>query len=316
MRAMQTSRVITGNKNVSSISLTDIVVTGGIIHIVDQLLSIPVSVVSEITAANLEYFVSILNLGGYLSAANTYVNEVLQVTDVTFFIPNSEAALTAATNLSRSSNSTELQSIFEYHVISGFAGYSPLLKDGMQLTTAQGSNVTITIQDGDTYVNAAKVTTFDYLIANGVAHVIDDLLNPSDPSLPAKPTTTATASPTTTSSSTSAASSTTLPVSHSNHQSHSRGRTIGLAVGVTIGGLLLLGALIWFLLWSRNRKREAARAEQENLNRTSVINTGLGNFYYVGSDQPQPMGMNNRGSIFSKSASPPTVPQRSPSRLN
>lgn len=43
----------------------------------------------------------------------------------------------------------------------------------MQLKTATGANVTVTIQDGDTYINAAKITAFDYIVANGVFHVID-----------------------------------------------------------------------------------------------------------------------------------------------
>lgn len=128
----------------------------------------------EITAANLEYFISILSLGNYLSAADTYVNQVLDVPDVTFFIPNSAEALTAATTLSQNTSTTEEQNLFQYHVVPNYIGYSTLLKNGMQLKTAQGANLTVTIQDGNTYINSAKVTSFDYLIANGVVHVIDE----------------------------------------------------------------------------------------------------------------------------------------------
>ena len=139
----------------------------------NDFLSIPVSAALAITDANLEYFVSILNGGGYLSTADAYVNDVLELSDVTFFIPNSAAALAAATQIAQNSSAAEEEALFQYHVVQGFVGYSTRLKDGMSIQTAQGTNVTVTIQDGETYINAAKVIGFDYIIANGVVQVID-----------------------------------------------------------------------------------------------------------------------------------------------
>lgn len=63
--------------------------------------------------------------------------------------------------------------MFEYHIVPGFVGYSTDLKDGMSLKTQQGSNVTITLQGGEMWVNGARVIARDYLVANGVVHVID-----------------------------------------------------------------------------------------------------------------------------------------------
>lgn len=143
-------------------------------HIVDIVPSIPLTTVAEITAANLEYFVSILNAGNYLNTANTYVNDILGVPDVTYFIPNSAAALASVTAMAKNSSAAMLQANFEYHVVTGFVGYSTLLTDGMSLKTAQGSNVVVTVQDdGDMYINAAKIIASNYLVANGVVHVID-----------------------------------------------------------------------------------------------------------------------------------------------
>ena len=88
-------------------------------------------------------------------------------------MPNSAGALANFTTLEQNSSTAELQAAFEYHIVPNFVGYSPLLKDGMVLKTLQGDNLTITVQDGDVYVNAALVTSSDYLVANGVAHVID-----------------------------------------------------------------------------------------------------------------------------------------------
>lgn len=144
---------------------------GGIIHIINEVLAIPISAVLEITAAGLEYFISILSGSGYLSTANTYVNQVLDLSDVTYFFPNPEAALANTSALAQTSSPADQQTLFEYHVIPGFVACSPLLTNEMQLTTAQGTNVTVTVQDGDTYINSAKIIAFDYIVANGVFHV-------------------------------------------------------------------------------------------------------------------------------------------------
>jgi uncharacterized surface protein with fasciclin (FAS1) repeats len=48
-----------------------------------------------------------------------------------------------------------------------------MLQDGMSLKTVQGGNLSVSVQDGVMYVNAAKIIASDYLVANGVVHVID-----------------------------------------------------------------------------------------------------------------------------------------------
>jgi uncharacterized surface protein with fasciclin (FAS1) repeats len=149
---------------------------GGFVHIIDEVLTIPLTTVLEITAAGLEYFTSILNVGGYLNAANAgYVNGIIEVPDVTYFIPNSAVALANATNAIKiNGTADDLKALFEYHIVQGFVGYSPLLTNGTSLRTMQGENITITIQEGEMFVNAARVTSMDWIVANGVIHVIDE----------------------------------------------------------------------------------------------------------------------------------------------
>lgn len=43
----------------------------------------------------------------------------------------------------------------------------------MKLKTVQGSNITITVQDGEIFANAARVIATGYLVSNGVVHVLD-----------------------------------------------------------------------------------------------------------------------------------------------
>jgi len=123
----------------------------------------------------MQYFVSILNTAGYLNAANVaYVDGIMNIPDVTYFIPNSANALEKATLQAANSTAEEMKAVFQYHVVPGFVGYSSVLKDGGRLKTQEGSSLTITVQDGDMYVNSAKVIATDYIVANGVIHVIDE----------------------------------------------------------------------------------------------------------------------------------------------
>ena len=68
-----------------------------------------------------------------------------------------------------------------YHVVQGTVGYSTALSN-TSLPTLNGKEVEITItDDGAVFVNSARVINADVLIANGVLHVIDEVLNPAKP---------------------------------------------------------------------------------------------------------------------------------------
>ena len=92
---------------------------------------------------------------------------------MTFFAPNTASALNAFTSLAPTLSTVQLAEKFNYHAVPDFIGYSSELTDGMQLQTMQGTNLTITRQGGDIWVNGAKVLVSDYLVANGVVHLID-----------------------------------------------------------------------------------------------------------------------------------------------
>jgi uncharacterized surface protein with fasciclin (FAS1) repeats len=128
-----------------------------------------------LTEANLNFFISILQDGGYLNTtAATLVDGVRITPDVTTFVPNSEEALNAFNAFNDKSPSQEqLGAMFNYYVVQDFIGYSTRLEDGMGLKTVNGNNLTITKRGNDTFVNGAKIIISDYLIANGVAHVVD-----------------------------------------------------------------------------------------------------------------------------------------------
>ena len=64
----------------------------------------------------------------------------------------------------------------EYACVHGQVAYSSLLTDGKRLQTVLGKDLTITVQNGSIYVNAAKIVDPDYLLSNGVFHVLDRYL--------------------------------------------------------------------------------------------------------------------------------------------
>lgn len=146
--------------------------TGGTIHIIDTFLTIPANVSTTALAAELTSIYGALN-------ASDLVTTVDGLADVTVFAPSNEAFQAIGSAL-ENITTEDLTSILTYHVISGTVGYSSDLVNGSSLTTVAESNLTITIIDGDVFVNSAKVIIPNVLVAGGVVHVIDGILNPAN----------------------------------------------------------------------------------------------------------------------------------------
>jgi uncharacterized surface protein with fasciclin (FAS1) repeats len=145
--------------------------TGGYIHIIDTVLTVPEN--CSQTAIDL----GTSSLVGALEAANL-VDAVDGLSDVTVFVPNN-AAFQAIAGTLATLPIANVTSILEYHVINGTVGYSTLLKN-MTLKTLEGGNIKITIANGTVFINSARVTVPNVLTSNGVIHVIDGVLNPAN----------------------------------------------------------------------------------------------------------------------------------------
>jgi uncharacterized surface protein with fasciclin (FAS1) repeats len=157
----------------SLISLAkDIIATGGVVHTIDTVLQIPLGSIETISAENLSYFIEIGNMADFLSVEfRPYVNKFVDAPDLTCFLPNSAKALADA-NLTGLSQTALLQR-FEYYCLDQLV-YSTNFVNGTQLMTSAGLPVLVTLQDNDIYINCAKITSRDNLMANGVIHVIDE----------------------------------------------------------------------------------------------------------------------------------------------
>lgn len=131
---------------------------------IDNILTIPANVTSTLLAANLTAALGAVRQAG--------VEDVLNTTpDLTVFVPTNDA-FAAIGNLVSGLTAEQLGSILGYHVIPGQVIYSSDIADG-SVATLEGSDLNIKVQDGNVFVNSAKVIAADILIANGVAHVID-----------------------------------------------------------------------------------------------------------------------------------------------
>ncbi|KAJ4994129.1 fasciclin domain-containing protein [Stagonosporopsis vannaccii] len=157
----------------SSVAQADLNFTGGVIHVIDRFLVLPETVSNTLTTANLTGLRGALNATDLLEAVDT-------TPDVTIFAPTTEAFANIGSLLANASTE-DIASILTYHVVNGTVGYSSGIENGTVLTTLNGANLTITIGDeGRIFVNSARVTIADVLVANGVVHVIDEVLNPGN----------------------------------------------------------------------------------------------------------------------------------------
>jgi len=78
-----------------------------------------------------------------------------------------------------SDNTQVLTDVLLYHVASGKVT-SDMLSNNQKVSTVEGTEVTVTISGGAVKINEATVTTADVAAFNGVVHVIDQVLIPSD----------------------------------------------------------------------------------------------------------------------------------------
>ena len=101
----------------------------------------------------------------------------------TVFAPTDEAfaKLPAGTleELLKPENKSQLRRILTYHVVSGRVMAADVVKL-QSARTVSGDNVSITVMGAGVTVNSSKVVKTDIAASNGVIHVIDAVLIPSD----------------------------------------------------------------------------------------------------------------------------------------
>ncbi|KAF5257937.1 hypothetical protein FOXYS1_11516 [Fusarium oxysporum] len=174
-----TVSIYSGLRQQANVTQADLNFTGGVIHVINRVLNIPKNISDTAIAANLSA------VAGALTESNL-ISNLSSARNITLFAPSNSAFANIGSILSNLSES-DLENILEYHVVAGSVGYSSTLENGT-LDTSGGEELNIFVQNGSVWANEAKVIVPDVLIANGVLHVIDGVLNPDKPSATANPT--------------------------------------------------------------------------------------------------------------------------------
>lgn len=124
-----------------------------------------------VTALNLSYLIALGNEGGLLSVEDRpFLDSVVSTPELTWFVANSPEALA---NLNVTVNQTVVEEEFKYVSVNGVV-YSTEFEDGMALMSDAGLPLLITVRDGDTWINTAKLIGRDNLVFNSVFHVVDE----------------------------------------------------------------------------------------------------------------------------------------------
>ena len=170
--------------NNAQVTVADIVAGNGVVHVIDAVLlptdaPEPTNTVVDIVVNSpvhnvLEAAVLQADLAGALSGEGPF----------TVFAPTDDAFLALAGALGATAEDLlalpELADILLYHVAGGTA-LSSDLSDGQMVTTLNGADVTVTINEAGIFINDAQVTVADLVADNGVVHVIDAVLIPPTP---------------------------------------------------------------------------------------------------------------------------------------
>ncbi|MEM1071789.1 MAG: fasciclin domain-containing protein [Planctomycetota bacterium] len=165
--------------NGSRVRAADIEAENGIIHAIDTVLIPAKQTVPEV-AAEAGQFTTLL-----AAAEAAGLVDFLSATDpITVFAPTDEAFAKLGANtietLLRPENRGTLREILAYHVVSGARVYSQDLLGLSAIEPVAGGTLTPAVRDGGVFINDSAVVAANIEASNGVVHVIDAVLLPSD----------------------------------------------------------------------------------------------------------------------------------------
>ncbi|KAH7069767.1 FAS1 domain-containing protein [Paraphoma chrysanthemicola] len=177
--------IISGELQTSTVVQADIQVVPNItIHKIDRVLTIPLNLsdtLVRLPQLSTSAALGALDITGLLDRVDVG-GESSQLTldtaeDITVFIPNNAAFLAIGSLLQNASNET-LRSVLGYHAVAGSVVFASDITN-TTVESAEGSDLTLSVgTDGTVYVDNARVVFPNILLSNGVAHIIDAVLNP------------------------------------------------------------------------------------------------------------------------------------------
>ena len=165
----------------AQVTVADVVADNGVVHVIDAVLlppTPPTNTIYDIVSnssdhTTLKIAIDACALDGVLSAAGPY----------TLFAPTDAAfnLLPAGTVTALLNDIPQLTNILKHHVVADSV-MSGMLSNGQVVTTLFGTDITVTINSSGVFIDNAQVTVADVVAENGVVHVIDAVLLPSNTS--------------------------------------------------------------------------------------------------------------------------------------
>ncbi|PVH89044.1 fasciclin domain-containing protein [Cadophora sp. DSE1049] len=164
---------VSGQGSRATLTQADLPFSGGVVQVIDSLLIPP---------TNLTMTTSAFNLTSYQGSlyASEQINNFTDTPNYTLFAPNN-AAFQALGSAISDMSVEDLTSVMDFHVLPGQVTFSTSLQNGTTWTTKQGGNITIRHSGNNVFIDSSQLLNPDILLANGVLHVIDNVLNPQGP---------------------------------------------------------------------------------------------------------------------------------------
>ena len=223
---------VSGVQAVCHITSGDILYEGGLVQIMDSVLTIPAVFSVTFSTLKLTNLLALLNKGGFVDPNLPSFKLINSAPDLSIFAPNEPkygASYTGFEGLAQE----EIRRILNYSTVATSPVlYSSEFKNNTKRRNLANLDLLFTNANSKTYVDQAELKFSNFLIANGVLQLTDSILNPNTTLIgpvisPATPAATS-----------------------SGGLSGAAAAGIGIAAGAVILGLLIGGAL-----WTRQRKR-------------------------------------------------------------
>ncbi|MCK6693203.1 MAG: fasciclin domain-containing protein [Thermoanaerobaculia bacterium] len=167
----------------ANVSTADIIGSNGVVHVIEQVITIPTVVNHALANPNFSTLVAALTRP---DLGVDYVSVLSGNGPFTVFAPTNAAFAALLQELGASSlndiPAATLNAVLQYHVVSGANVRASQLSNNQQVTTFQGGQFTVTLSDGakirDAKNRVANIIATDVQGGNGVVHAIDKVILP------------------------------------------------------------------------------------------------------------------------------------------
>lgn len=171
--------------NDAMVTTADIEASNGVIHVIDAVLippsdemaDEPLPSIAEIAAGD-ERFTTLVTALQQAGLVETLAGEG----EFTVFAPTNDAFAALGSDLDAVLADNELLTqVLLYHVLDGAVdAETAMTLDGEMVETLSGDSFSVSLSDGSLYINDAMVIIADIQASNGIIHVIDAVLVPSN----------------------------------------------------------------------------------------------------------------------------------------